>query len=698
MPRDPYRYFRVEARELIDDLARGLLALEGGEAGEAVPRLLRLAHTLKGAARVVKRPEIAEPTHALEEALGELRSRAATSERVSELLRVLDTISTRVAALDAPPPAPAAPETAPALPLPVAGPEPVRAPRADVAELDAVLEGLSETSVQLRSTRAVLAGFEPLRQLAERVAEARVGAREPTTATREHPREPNVKAREHAREPSIRAGENAREADELRRQLERLEQSLHAALDQSERELQQVREAAERLRLVPASAIFAPLERTLRDAAHALGKRAALSLSGGEVRLEAQVLGQVQAALVQAVRNAIAHGIESPNERERAGKAQLGRIAIEIIRRGSRVAFVCADDGAGIDLVGVRARAGAAARTLGEAELIELLMRGGLSTARAVTELAGRGIGLDLVREIAVQLGGEARLQTSREGTRLELVVPVSLSSLDALVVEADGITAAIPLHAVRLALRLAPGEVTRTPSGDSIVHEGKVIPFLPLSRSLRQRRAPRSVSGPLATVVVQGATALAALGVDRLLGTANVVVRALPALAPADPVVAGASLDAEGMPRLVLDPDALVGMAANAAGAELAAPALARSPILVIDDSLTTRMLEQSILESAGYEVELATSAEEGLAKAAERPYALFLVDVEMPGMDGFAFVEKTRADPVLRDVPAILVSSRSAPEDLARGRAAGARDYIVKADFDQRRLLDTIRRLLSS
>jgi len=172
--------------------------------------------------------------------------------------------------------------------------------------------------------------------------------------------------------------------------------------------------------------------------------------------------------------------------------------------------------------------------------------------------------------------------------------------------------------------------------------------------------------------------------------------VHPVPLLACADALVGGLCIDADGNPQIVLDPTALVLTARGREREAEATKTQRRKPILVVDDSLTTRMLEQSILESAGYEVELAASAEEGLEKASRGSYALFLVDVEMPGMDGFTFVSTTRADPVLRAVPAILVSSRNAPEDLRRGEEAGASAYIVKGDFDQNRLLGMIRRLV--
>ena len=282
-------------------------------------------------------------------------------------------------------------------------------------------------------------------------------------------------------------------------------------------------------------------------------------------------------------------------------------------------------------------------------------------------------------------------------GTALALVVPLSLSSLEALLVEAGGVSAAIPLDAVRRTLRLAAGEITRTAHGDSIVYEGKVIPFVPLARSFASRAVSAHGMGGQSAVVVAGPTGLAAVGVSRLRGVAKVVVRPLPVFTPATPLVAGAALDADGTPQLVLDPAGLVDDALRG-GRTVAANASAASAVLVIDDSLTTRMMEQSILESAGYEVDLANSAEEGLEKARRRRYQLFLVDVEMPGMDGFSFVAQTRAEPELRGVPAILVTSRSAPEDRRRGEDVGASGYIVKGDFDQKQLLATIRKLVGT
>jgi len=234
-------------------------------------------------------------------------------------------------------------------------------------------------------------------------------------------------------------------------------------------------------------------------------------------------------------------------------------------------------------------------------------------------------------------------------------------------------------------------------PENDAIVFEGRMVPFLSLAHVLRQS-APRQRAQPRfsSAVVVRYGTELAAIGVERLRGTTTVLLRPIPPFAGVDSVIAGAALDAEGNPRLVLDPAALV-LAARTSRTAAAKPAAPRTPlVLVIDDSLTTRMLEKSILESAGYEVDLATSGEEAMEKARARHYDLFVVDVEMPGMDGFDFVTRARSDPALSGVPSILVTSRSSQADRRRGDEAGARAYIVKSEFDQGALLQVIQQLV--
>ena len=261
---------------------------------------------------------------------------------------------------------------------------------------------------------------------------------------------------------------------------------------------------------------------------------------------------------------------------------------------------------------------------------------------------------------------------------------------------EQAGRVLAVPLSAVRGTARQLPGEVRHTAEGDALDLDGAIVPYVRLARLLDPAALDPSDRAHRSVVLVEASGKTLALGVERLLGIESIVVRGVPELAVLAPIVSGASFDAEGSPRLVLSPEGLV-RASHQSPPTPRAPATVRPPILVIDDSLTTRMLEQSILESAGYEVDLAVSGEEGMDKAKLRKYGLFLVDVEMPGMDGFTFIERTRADPELSQTPAILVTSRASPEDLQRGREVGAVMHIEKREFNQTDLLERIRKLVS-
>jgi two-component system chemotaxis sensor kinase CheA len=318
-------------------------------------------------------------------------------------------------------------------------------------------------------------------------------------------------------------------------------------------------------------------------------------------------------------------------------------------------------------------------------------MRGGLSTSRDVTEESGRGVGLDVVQDAVTQLGGHVTVQTDTgKGTTFQLIVPRSLASMEALVVEASGTVALIPLDSVRLSMRVAADDLTPSSTGLSVLYEQTAIPFIPLCRMIGDARPAADRSWTV--VVIAGAGRCVAIGVDRIVEAARVVMHPLPDHTPASAIVGGAMLDAEGNPQLVLDPEGLAAEAARGKLREADMTADARS-ILVVDDSLTTRMLEQSILESAGYTVSLAISGEEALDFLRRERYALVLTDVEMPGMDGFMLIEHMRAGVTTRDTPAILVTSLDSSAFRQRGADAGAQGYIVKSEFDQAKLLAMIR-----
>lgn len=686
MAKDQYKYFRIEARELLEGLNQAVLELERyGNRKEVIAKLLRLAHTLKGASRVVKQPAIAECAHAIEDAFAPHRDGRGVipRENTDHALTLLDAITAKVSALDS-----SGAEPRKETPRP-ASEETFETVRVEIEEMDRLLEGVSEASVQIRALRRERETLDRARQLAGNLLD-------------------NVSLQLKIETNGNRWMGNGSKirttAEDLRTHLERLGRNLSTGIDQVEAEFLQVRDAANRLRLLPAATVFSSLERSVRDAAQSLHKEVVFESFGGANRLDAHVLSALRDALLHVVRNAVAHGIELPQERLAAKKPAQGRVELRVEQRGTRVAFLCRDDGRGIDIEAVRQAAigrglvaASAANSLGLEEAVKIIMKGGVTTTGVVDEVSGRGIGLDVVRETAARLKGDVTVRSEAgKGTTLEICVPVSLSSLTALEVDAGGMIAALPLDSVRQTLRLAEHDIAHSAERDSIVYEGKVVPFLSLARALRKKDADDQKRRFWSVLILEGSSGVAAIGVNRLLGTANVVVRPLPPLAVAEVIVTGASLNTEGDPQLVLDPEGLVATACLGRAPLSEIGPAKRPTVLVIDDSLTTRMLEQSILESAGYEVDIATSAEEGLEKARAKQYGLFLVDVEMPGMDGFEFVTRTRADARLSAVPAILVTSRNDVEDRRRGEQAGARAYIVKGEFDQGYLLRMTRELI--
>lgn len=687
MSADLERLFRLEAAELVESLEQGLLELEkAGERSDLISQCYRFAHTLKGAARTVRRTDLSELAHTVEEALAPYRDSGTPIEPdcVSDLLKLMKIIRAELLQ-----PMPAArtetdQEQPAAMMLDADRFETVRV---ELSEMDQLLAALSEARLQLRGLRELQDRFgRAQRTVAELL--------EPLSRDKGNEKESRITAAQRQRAHAA--------LDDLRSILLHMPRDLSARLERAEQELAQAHERVGTLRLVRVAALFASLELAARDAAQLLGKQVDLECQGGDIRIEANILSAVRDALLHMVRNAVDHGIEPEGTRLQRGKDPVGCVRVIAERRGRRVAFLCQDDGGGIDASAVR-RAALARRVVTPAEAavlspedtLKLIFRPGISTASAITEVSGRGVGLDIVREVAARFNGEVLVSSEPGvGSTIGILVPTAMALLTALVVSVSGSEVLIPLDAVRSTRRVASAEIIKQPEGESILFEGRAVPFVPLAPLLGCSAIARD---RWSVIIAQAGSELLALGADRLEGTLDLTVKPLPPEAGAQPLCAGAALNTQGDPVLVLD---LRGILASQSGTDahlrISSAPPPRLPILVIDDSLTTRTLEQSVLEVAGYEVDLASSGEEGLSKARARRYGLFIVDVEMPGMSGFDFTALTRADPALGQIPVILVTSLSSPEHRRRGAEAGAAAYIVKSEFNQGLFLQRVMELL--
>jgi two-component system chemotaxis sensor kinase CheA len=302
---------------------------------------------------------------------------------------------------------------------------------------------------------------------------------------------------------------------------------------------------------------------------------------------------------------------------------------------------------------------------------------------------------------VANRLRGLATIYSEMgNGTEIVIDIPMSLSAMTVLSVQVGDQQVLVPFDAVRRTLRLEPNEVVKLAEGEGILYEQRTIPFIALRNLLGMPAPPNESRKTWSAIVVQAGSKWMALGADSLLDTIDIVVKPLPPGINALPSIAGAAFDSQGDPLLVLDPMAIDVVRGDVVQVQSGPQPVhgPRLPILVIDDSLTTRMLEQSILEAAGYTVELSASADDALRRAHSRKFGLFIVDVEMPGMNGHEFTRITRSDPALSSIPVIMVTSLATADDRQRGLDAGASEYIVKGDFDQKHFVRKVAELLGA
>jgi two-component system chemotaxis sensor kinase CheA len=491
----------------------------------------------------------------------------------------------------------------------------------------------------------------------------------------------------------------------VRSQVERFEQhTTHSG--QLIEDLEQEVMAA---RLLPISTLFTNLPRAVRDLARDVGKEVNLALLGETTELDRKVIEALNDPLLHMIRNAVDHGIELPDEREAAGKPRQGAIEVSAQAFGAYAEVTLRDDGRGMDPQRLReaaVRKGLlshdAATVLTDQEALELIFMPGFSTAQMITDISGRGVGMDVVRTNIQELGGQVQIESRPGmGTTIVLTLPLTLVTTRVLLVEIGGQMFGLPASGCRGSLWAYPDGVRSIEGRAMLPYEGRLAPILRLADLLDVAGAqPFPSRHRTPTVIIGSAQRPLALLIDRLIDEREVVVKPLGVLMERQRRFSGAIQLGDGRLVLLLNPMAL---AQTARGMALARPLARRdatrhSRLLVADDSFTTRELIRSILQSAGYEVTTAVDGLDALDKLRAAPYDLVVSDVEMPRVDGFQLTTQIRRDLGLIDLPVVIITSLASETHRRRGLEAGAQAYIVKSQFDQGNLLETVRQLLGT
>ncbi|PWC78401.1 response regulator [Azospirillum sp. TSH64] len=737
-----------------DHLAAIRNALRDAEATGDAPDLVdihRRAHSLKGAARAVDLPEVEAISHRLEAAFiavqkGEIpldpasvgvvrRSLDAIEDLVAWSLQGGDAVETAgvLADLDAL----AAGRSGG--PVPAASPAPARAARRPPAERER-----ADTADSAALVRIAAQGLERLSETASALlpeVEAQAGLGEQLRTMRREWRaldrawrhlrlqigrgvRADAGAGGDALSDTLPSALDGRGALPALMAFERRFRALGGALDSAHRSHDRLlwsmrrwggglQQDMRRLRMLPAENQLSGLGRMVRDISRAEGKEVEVDVRGLEVEADRTVLQRLKDPILHIARNAISHGIETPAERLALGKRPAARVTIAASVEGARLRLRIEDDGRGLDRAAILRKAAerglidaadlSAGAELPQERLTEFLFHPGFSTAARTTELAGRGMGLAIARREVERLQGNLTIADRPEGggTAVTIEVPLSLLSQRLVFVAVQDQTLAIPSADV-VRLRTATAQSLFSGTGTPMTRIGEEeIPVTSLA-ALLGMEAPvvPSAERGLSLVVVRAGDRRLALAVDRFVATRETVVTAAEETGLDSGRYLGTVLMDDGGPALVLNIPGLMPLPGStlpppARPAEEATPA--RAHILVVDDSITTRTLEKSILEAHGYRVTLCVDGREALERLSEgMEVGLIISDVEMPRMDGFALLQAVKADKRLEEIPVILVTSRASDEDRERGLRLGADAYIVKTRFDQNELLAGIRRLL--
>ncbi len=497
----------------------------------------------------------------------------------------------------------------------------------------------------------------------------------------------------------------------LQELLEESARQSETLLTQQSRFSTELQEGLMQTRMVPFGSIAPRLRRLTRTAARETGKKCRLKLqmAGGSDQLDRNVLERITAPLEHMLRNAIVHGIEQPDAREKAGKPAEGEIEITVESEATEFVIRIEDDGAGIDLAAIRKRAVSQGLISAEAEpppqqLFEFMLRSGFSTSETVTGLAGRGVGMDVVSSEIKQIGGSMEIASEEgRGTCFTIRIPFTLAVMQAIGVMAGENRYLVPLASVAGVARVLPDEYRALLETEEPAHEfaGESYAVLDLEAALGEPPSPDG-GDSVSLLVIRAGNQRAAFRIPEVTGHREVVIKPVGPQVSSIPGILGGTVTGDGQVVVILDPGPLIRHSLLHGTRPVAAPASPDTPpraalAMVVDDSITMRKVTSRVLKSQGFEVVTARDGVDATEQLQERVPDLLLLDIEMPRMDGYGVAEFVRSDARLRHIPIMMITSRSGQKHRDRAKKAGADAYLTKP-YKETELLSEVRRLLNT
>lgn len=711
--KDPYKYFKIEAEEIVENLTKSLLALEKKPKDEdLIKDLLRHAHTLKGAANVVKLPRISQIAHRTEDmfALFRDQKKEAAQKDVTLLLDAVTVIGEMVEALKD---GRSENSVDTSIILDKLEGRTCSEPENFVSGLDNSVSNkdfesgkmddqnkISHKSKIEAADTSESTTITTGRRVSDQQQTLRIDARQIDLLTNlsneiliNHLRLKDLV--ENLRKMTKQSVKN----DFFHKQLENAVNALEQGVDRTGVFSEEMNDKIMQTRLISMDSYTYLFERAVRDLAAETDKKIDFSIQGGNFLLDRSILEQIKEPIYHMLRNSVIHGMEPDWERKESGKETTGAIVLKFEKVGSFARITCRDDGRGLDSERIKAIAveknlidPGIVSTMSDKDAFYLILKSGFSSARKLTELSGRGVGLDVVKNRVLAQGGSLDIESEKgKFTRFTLTLPLSANIVDTLMVEVSGQNLMLPLKYV-LKTELVEETEIATEAGKKVISDnGSPVPLIRLADILSL--TPKNNNKRLKTVFIKANVETVGLIVDDFKGIKSILLKPIEGQLKKIEHVSFSTILENGDPALVLNIDKIFDRIKKIPERETEQkPETSPPDILVVDDSLTTRTLIDGILKGEGYSVLLAHSGEEALSILEKDSIDLAIVDIEMPGMNGFELSLKIRQNHKDKDVPIVILSSLASDTDKRKGIEVGANAYIVKGAFDQETFLETV------